>query len=265
MENNSRTAYWNEDYVKYWKTKVSETNILNESERSKKSNDITSPDSLYLELIALLGINPNNVVLDVGCGYGRSLPYLSSLADYVIGVDISSQMIEQAKIFTSDIDNIQLIVSESESMNIESNFVDKIICFAAFDAMFQKEALIEFNRITKKGGEVLITGKNNLFFDDDSSAIEAEVGARKKGHPNYFTDVKYLLKNISKFGFEINYQAFYMKRGDFGINKFETSLLPQFYEYCLKIKKIANIKIPSERLPKISDSFSLSYLDTIAK
>ena len=261
MKHESRSAYWNEEYVKYWKEKVNHTNNLKNSERQVRSNDVTSPDSIYFKLIKHLNILDSDVVLDVGCGYGRSLKYLSSIANSVIGVDISSQMIDEAKLLIKDIENIQLLVSEGESINISSSSINKIICFAAFDAMYQKEALIEFNRIMKIGGEVLITGKNNFFKDDDYNAIAAEIGARKKGHPNYFTDVKALFNNISKFGFEIVHQAFYLKRGDFGINKAETSLISKFYEFSIVLKKISIIDLPTENLPTISNSFSLSYLE----
>ena len=74
--------------------------------------------------------------------------------------------------------------------------------------MYQTEALIEINRICKKGARVLITGKNDNYCDNDKLAMEAEIGARKKGHPNYFTDVRKLLKNINKFGFRIDIQKF---------------------------------------------------------
>ena len=43
-------------------------------------------------------------------------------------------------------------------------------------------------RVTELGGRILITGKNDKYYADDEQAYIAEEAARKKGHPNYFTD-----------------------------------------------------------------------------
>ena len=163
MNNELRKKYWNKDYVEYWKERVDSTNKMADDEIQKSSNDPTAPDSRYIQLINLLNTQPKDSVLDVGCGFGRSLPYLASIAKEVIGIDISSQMIDESRKLTAHLPNVELKVSESESMKINRESIDKIICFAAFDAMYQKIALIEFNRICKLDGEVLITGKNDFF------------------------------------------------------------------------------------------------------
>ena len=75
-------------------------------------------------------------------------------------------------------------------------FFDKIVCYGVFDACFQENAICEMLRILKAGGELLITGKNRYYNEDDGQAIIAEEAARKKGHPNYFTDVNYMLKQL---------------------------------------------------------------------
>ena len=127
------------------------------------------------------------------------------------------------------------------------------------ETVYQKEALIEFNRICNYGGEVLITGKNDFFQDDDISALDAEIGARAKGHPNFFTNVQELLKNINIFGFEVIYHEFYLRRGDFAVNKKQANICKNFYEYTLKLKKIDDIKVPKDLVPTISNKYSKSY------
>jgi len=259
MNNELRKKYWNKDYVEYWKERVDSTNKMADDEIQKSSNDPTAPDSRYIQLINLLNTQPKDSVLDVGCGFGRSLPYLASIAKEVIGIDISSQMIDESRKLTAHLPNVELKVSESESMKINRESIDKIICFAAFDAMYQKIALIEFNRICKLDGEVLITGKNDFFKDDDLSALDAEIGAREKGHPNFFTDVKSLMHNISIFGFEIINKEFFLRRGDFAIDKKQTVFCEKFYEYTFVLKKISNIVESVELIPGISDTCSKTY------
>jgi SAM-dependent methyltransferase len=262
LNNDSRRKYWNKEYVDYWRGRVESTNELSLTDTSVLTDDPTSTDKLYFQVINLLDINNDETVLEVGCGYGRSLLYLSSMAHDVIGVDISSEMIKIAKILTKTAANVTLHVSESEKMSFEDDSVDKIICFAAFDAMYQKEALCEFNRVCKNGGKIIITGKNTNYMEDDSEAIIAEKAARIKGHPNYFTDVRKLIDNISSFGFNLDYYECYLRRGDFA-NRNISSVFPvKFYEYVVRLIK-TKVSLDFRDLPDISSNTSSTYKDFI--
>jgi ubiquinone/menaquinone biosynthesis C-methylase UbiE len=257
MSNDTRRNYWNEEYVDYWKRRVERTNKSSVTGNSLAS-DPTTTDDLYFQLIRMLNIHNNETILEVGCGFGRSLLFLSFLAHSVIAVDISNEMIKEAKDFTKKANNIKFMLSESEKMDIELNSVDKIICFAAFDAMYQKEALFEFNRVCKKGGKLLITGKNDNYLKDDSESITAEKAARGKGHPNYFTDVRTLFDNIYSFGFELEYVEYYERRGDFANRIFSNKMPLNFYEYFVIFKK-TKLAIALSDLPDISDKYSKTY------
>lgn len=256
-----RKNYWNNDYVDYWKERVRNTNKMMDAKMLSSSNDPTTPDSRYIQLIDLLEIQSSDIVLEVGCGFGRSLPYLASKVQKVIGVDISSQMILESKKLTSEFKNIVLMVSESESMKIDSNSISKVVCFAAFDAMYQKEALLEFNRVCKINGKILITGKNNFFKNDDINALNAEIGAKEKNHPNFFTDVKSFLKHISLFGFKVIHQEFYLKRGDFAVDRNQKNFVDNFYEYTFVLKKINSISVNKDLIPIISNEHSKNYIN----
>ena len=39
-------------------------------------------------------------------------------------------------------------------------------------------------------------GKNFKYRQDDKMAIDAEIGARKKGHPNFFTDTDNMIRQV---------------------------------------------------------------------
>ncbi len=230
MKIDKRIKYWNKKYTQYWKNKVSAAN----------SNDgkveTTTSNKIYEDSIKLININKNDIVLEMGVGFGRSLPLLTKLTKNIFALDISESMIMEAKKVTNT--NITFVTCPSEDTPFENDKFNKIICFASFDAMYQKQTLIEMNRISKYNANILISGKNDNYLESDGLALEAEIGARKKGHPNYFTDFKNLSKNIKKFGFEITDQKYFLKRGDFGTNDY-TALMPEkFYEYLIVLKKI---------------------------
>jgi SAM-dependent methyltransferase len=234
----SRTHYWNNNYLQYWKARVAEANIEYSVASGLVAGDATTTgDVRYMQAIELLGIGPQNSVLELACGFGRSLPVLSRIAAEVFAVDISEQMIEAARRDFSAT-NISFHVSPSEALPFDDEKFDRIVCFAAFDAMFQTEALVEMHRVCKKGGRLLLTGKNDSYHLDDHRAYEAELGARGKGHPNYFTNVKKLLGDLDRFGLVLVAAKYYERRGDFTEGLATAEMPPLFYEYLMVLEKI---------------------------
>jgi len=233
----SRIRYWNNNYVHYWKARVAEANIEYSVASALVAGDAaTTADVRYLQAIELLGIGPQNSVLELACGFGRSLPVLSRLAAEVAAVDISEQMIEAARRDFSAA-NISFHVSPSEDLPFDDEKFDRIVCFAAFDAMFQTETLVEMHRVCKKGGRLLLTGKNDRYHLNDHRAYEAELGAQGKGHPNYFTNVKKLLGDLERFGLALVVAKYYERRGDFTEDLARTEMPSHFYEYLMVLEK----------------------------
>jgi ubiquinone/menaquinone biosynthesis C-methylase UbiE len=254
-KNMDREKYWNVDYTKYWKKRVCEANFKEGQSKVIIGDNVTIKDSIYSEAISLLTITKKDTLLEIGCGFGRSLPELCRIAKKVTASDISESMISSSK--ENKERNLEFAVTESENMPFSSNYYNVVICFAAFDAMYQTKALIEINRVCKIGGRVLITGKSDCYFINDRCAIEAEIGARKKGHPNYFTDVRKLVNHINDFGFTIESERYFLRRGDFSNNNFCNSIQDNFYEYLFILKKVKKSKI-SKNI-KISNFTSKTY------
>lgn len=232
-----REKYWNEDYVRYWKARVDEANKSGVDTSSLIAGDSkASTDRLYVDAIGFLQLSKGDEVLELGCGFGRSLPVLCRAARHVTAVDISKEMIRAARESCEE-KNASFHVSPSEALPFADDSFDAVVCFAAFDAMYQSEALREMNRVSRLGARVLITGKNDDYFDDDSAALAAEAGARAKKHPNYFTDVNLLARNLDKFGFRIQAQKYFLRRGDFARDIATTERPERFYEYLFVLKK----------------------------
>lgn len=238
LGDSEREKYWNEDYVRYWKARVEEANKSGTNASNLIAGDTkTSADKLYIEAMGLLRLCKADRVLELGCGFGRSLPVLCGAVQHVTAVDISREMIHAARGSCRE-KNASFHVSPSEDLPFTDDSFDAVVCFAAFDAMYQSEALMEMSRVSRVGAKVLITGKNDDYFDDDSAALAAEAGARAKKHPNYFTDVNLLIKNLGKFGFEIDTQRYFLRRGDFAKEIAREERPDKFYEYLLVLKKI---------------------------
>lgn len=233
-----RKTYWNKEYTQYWKELTNEANDKHGDKTSVRKlstgdyktvgND--SSIALFDELIYL----PQDKLLDYGCGFGRFFDFFSARSIYY-GIDISDSMIaECVKKYPEHANHFR--TSEGEELPFEDEFFDKIICFGVFDACYQETAICEMLRVLKVGGRILVTGKNNHYHEDDEQAYIAEEAARKKGHPNYFTDVKYMLQQLNKY-VSVEKQRFYRYRGDFGKEIYTMEMPEQFYEYALILKK----------------------------
>ena len=257
IEDAERKKYWNEDYVSYWKARVKEANVSTTQNSDMVAGDVkTSTDKLYFNAIDFLNISKHDHVLEVGCGFGRSLPLLCQRASLVTAVDISEQMIAEARQACQE-KNVRFYVSPSEKLPLLDESCDVVVCYAAFDAMYQTGALIEMNRVCKKGARILLTGKNDNYHADDEAAIAAEAGARAKKHPNYFTDVEKLVKNIDIFGFKIDVQKYFLKRGDFTLGLSSDEMPERFYEYMFILSKVSNGSVSEDFIisKKISKTF----------
>ena len=248
-----RKNYWNKEYLEYWRSRVNEAG----TGRSKVILDDpnTEDDAVYENIFDRHGFCKGNL-LDVGCAWGRMFPLFIGHGLVISGVDISKAMIEVAKEeWQNNIDIKELRESSAEELPFADESFDNLACLAVLDATYQNLALTEFLRVTKPGAHIYITGKNDLYFQNDKEAYAAEVGARKKNHPNFFTDTKQLIQLLQKQGHILEQGYFFLRRGDFAAFKYQHKMPKRFYEYLLVITRSDTYEI----LPEISDAYSKTF------
>ena len=235
----NRKEYWNEVYTTYWKAATDEADSSGE-ERSRikklSGNDFrvtdTSQITSFLEAIPFVA---SSRILDFGCGFGRLYPYLSSKGEYY-GIDISESMIRECKTSFTEVGN-HFITCEGENLEFSDSFFDTVVCYAVFDACYQEVALREMLRVTKLGGCIALSGKNTNYKFDDEEAYIAEINARKKGHPNFFTDYNSMRNQFQKYASIIK-EEFIVYRGDASKDIFEYEQPGEYYQWRVIIQKI---------------------------
>lgn len=248
-----RIKYWENNYVNYWKDRVSEKtqNIL-----AKK--DVLPPDvkifKKYYKMALKYLKGDSAQLLDVGIGFGRFVPlYKKHFNNNIWGSDISQGMVKECRKNYPEISK-QIKTAPAENQPFKDSTMNLIICWATFDATYQDKTLWEFQRLLTVGGLALITGKNDNYYKTDKKALIAEINARKKGHPNYFTDINFLEQNVKNFGFEIVKLFKFKRRGDFAHDENVNDNSEKFYEYVLILRKII-----SEKNKKISNKISSNF------
>lgn len=253
-----RKQYWNDSYYRYWKSRVDEAGIG--SSKVVEGDANTEGDDVYRYIFAKFGFNPGSV-LEVGCAWGRMFPLYLEHGLMLSAVDISAAMVEAARAAWPGHDNIASISeSPAESLPFGDGAFDNLACIATFDATFQDRALCEFLRVTRPGARIFFTGKHDHYHDDDAEALDAEIGARRKNHPNYFTDTLRMVALLKAQGHRVDALLCFPRRGDFAKAAFVTEPPERFYEYLVVLTRGE----ACEPFPAFSSSHSKTFLASSA-
>ncbi len=99
------------------------------------------------------------VVVDVGCGWGRSLPKLQQrfAPQRLIGVDIDPEMLAASAREAAQAGiHAELLQCSSSALNLADHSVDLLFCHQTFHHLIEQEAAIaDFYRVLKPGGVML--------------------------------------------------------------------------------------------------------------
>ena len=148
---------FNKDYTKYWKEAVN------------KSIDGTVIADKSIAKIFLDKINLRRDItsLDLGCSYGRMYDLLNLYSSEVHGVDVDKYAIKEAKKYNYK----SLQVSSTTKINYSNESFQLIFCWAVFEVLDHAKTLIEMNRLLSEGGHVVLTAKNDCYYNDDLLAF----------------------------------------------------------------------------------------------
>lgn len=115
-------------------------------------------------------VSPSMKILDVGCGYGRTLNELYNMGYRdLTGTDFSHGMIARGK---SQYPYLNLIVKENESLDFPDEQFDAVILFAVLTCIFsedeQRKLISEIRRVLKSNGILYI---NDFLINTDERNI----------------------------------------------------------------------------------------------
>jgi alkylated DNA repair protein alkB family protein 8 len=198
-------------------------NLISKSFDKSRSN----PWEICLDFIDSL--SDLDILIDIGCGNGRHLIPCTERGKYVIGLDLSRELlnITNNKIIKNDIKNVLLTHSNFQFLPIKDNSLNAVLFIAALHNLHGRnnrlKSLKEINRILKNDGKALISVWSKW----------------QDKYRNYFIK-KYLLnKSIREFG-----DIFIFWRKD-GLN------IPRFYHLYSKIEFLNDINISGLKLLSI--------------
>ena len=124
-------------------------------------NNLDNNYELINKLLLEIGIKENDKILDLACGKGVITPYLFNLSkSKVIGIDISSKMINYAKKINDDKSRYEFIHGDFINYDFKDKF-DVIVIFNAYPHFLNpKELSSKAFKITESYAPVELLNPN---------------------------------------------------------------------------------------------------------
>ncbi|HXX73216.1 MAG TPA: class I SAM-dependent methyltransferase [Candidatus Acidoferrales bacterium] len=133
-------------------------------------------------------IRPTDLVLELGCGYGRILPGLASRARWVVGIDTSNSSLQFARNFIQDTQNISLTQSDATKLNFREHTFDRVVCIQNGISAFHvdpRTLIYESLRVTKTGGMILFSTYSARFWRERLRWFQLQSEAGLLGEIDY--------------------------------------------------------------------------------
>jgi ubiquinone/menaquinone biosynthesis C-methylase UbiE len=114
-------------------------------------------------LISKLNIAPEHVVVDFGCGPGYFMVPLARIAQKVIGVDVSANMLDKAAAYAKrNRVQVELIQTDGTRIELPDSSADAILLVHVFHEVESGDkVLTEFLRLLKPLGRLIIVEKTS--------------------------------------------------------------------------------------------------------
>jgi ubiquinone/menaquinone biosynthesis C-methylase UbiE len=162
------------------------------AERLRRCYELASPRVrryLAAELEYVLGrLEPGDVALELGCGYGRILGPLAERVSLAVGVDTSFASLALAREELALYENVRLINADAARLGGRDNLFDVVACIQNGISAFHvepRELVAEAVRVTRPGGTVLFSSYAEAFWEERLAWFEAQAAEGLLGEIDY--------------------------------------------------------------------------------
>ncbi len=114
-------------------------------------------------------IRPDDIVLELGCGYGRIFERLACKAGTVIGIDNAFASLELGRRMLEGFPNVRFVQMDAATLAFQDRVFDVVVCIQNGVSAFKvdRRKLVEESvRVTRKSGRVLLSSYSPRFWSD---------------------------------------------------------------------------------------------------
>jgi ubiquinone/menaquinone biosynthesis C-methylase UbiE len=130
------------------------------------------PQKIIEVLTDEVGLTQHSIIADIGSGTGISTGLFISNGNKVYAVEPNKEMREPAELFYSENKNFICINGAAEQSNLKEHSINIIFCGTAFHWFNRNETKIEFNRILKPNGHIVLVWNVRKEQDDFQKGYE---------------------------------------------------------------------------------------------
>ncbi len=142
-------------------------------DRLRKCYEIAPPRvQRYLEAeldFVMRRVRPDDLVLELGCGYGRIFERLACTAGTVVGIDNALASLELGRRVVEGLPNCHFVQMDAATLAFHNSVFDVVVCIQNGISAFKvdRRRLIEESvRVTRRGGRVLFSSYSPRFWND---------------------------------------------------------------------------------------------------
>jgi ubiquinone/menaquinone biosynthesis C-methylase UbiE len=114
-------------------------------------------DPVQRESLEALQLGAEDRLLDVGCGTGAASRSAASVTASVVGIDLSPEMIRQARELASGLANVHFEIADSEHLPFDDGAFTAVVCSNSFHHYPDPgRAVREMTRVLAPGGRLVL-------------------------------------------------------------------------------------------------------------
>ena len=161
-------------------------------ERLRRCYEIAPPrvrDYLEAEIrFVLERLRDRDIVLELGCGYGRVTTRLTEVAERAVGIDTSEESLSLARQLTAPSARCSFLKMDALNLSFEASEFDKVVCVQNGISAFgvdQPSLLRQALRVTRAGGCALFSTYSEGIWLDRLLWFEEQAAAGLVGEIDY--------------------------------------------------------------------------------
>ena len=109
-------------------------------------------------------LNQNELILDMGCGTGLLFQHVAKSARLVVGIDVSSKILQKAKKRTRQLSNADIIRADADYAPFQNQIFDQVFAITLLQNMPNPiKTLRETKRVGKRQSTIVVTGLKKKF------------------------------------------------------------------------------------------------------
>jgi ubiquinone/menaquinone biosynthesis C-methylase UbiE len=116
------------------------------------------------DALSITELKPNEAVLDLGCGTGFLFQHINKTIRLLVGLDISSNVLQEAKKRTKNLPNIALVRADADNTPFPDCTFDRVFAITLLQNMPDPlKTISEMKRIGKPQAIFAVTGLKKKF------------------------------------------------------------------------------------------------------